>query len=181
MTVYLGTVMSFGFDFAPKGWANCYGQLLAISTNSALFSLLGTTYGGNGVTTFALPNLQGRTIVGQGTDTSQRTWIMGEVSGTINTSLLISNLPAHSHATSTPIALPAYSDTANGTDPTDSVFAITSGANAYSNQPANGALKPFQENMTVGITGGSLPFNNMSPYQVINYSIALNGIFPSRN
>lgn len=173
--------MSFGFNFAPKGWANCYGQLLAINTNTALFSLLGTTFGGNGVTTFALPNLQGRTIIGQGTDTSQRTWVMGELSGTINTSLLISNIPAHTHATSTPISLPALADTANSTDPTDNVFAIIPSASAYSNQAANGALKPFQENMTVGITGGSLPFNNMSPYQVINYSIALQGVFPSRN
>lgn len=181
MTVYLGTVMSFGFDFAPKGWANCYGQLLAISTNQALFSLMGTTFGGDGRTTFGLPNLQGRTIVGYGIDTTGRSWQMGEISGVPTTTLLIPNLPSHTHATQTPISLPAYGDTAVSTDPTDSVFAITSGANAYSNVAANGALRPFPENMTVGVAGGSTPFNNMSPYQVINYSIALQGLFPSRN
>ncbi len=181
MDIYMGAVMSFGFNFAPKGWATCSGQLLPISTNQALFSLLGTTYGGNGQTTFGLPNLQGRTIIGQGIDTSSMSWTMGQMAGTTSTTLLISNIPSHTHTTATAIKIPVLADTAAGTDPTDNVFAITTGGSAYSNVAANATLRPFQENMVVGIAGGSQPFNNMSPFQVINYSIALQGIFPSRN
>lgn len=181
MDVYMGTVMSFGFNFAPRNWALCYGQLLAISTNQALFSLLGVSYGGDGRTTFALPNLQGRTIISQGTDTTGNSWQMGETAGTNSTTLMLSQLPLHNHTVQTTITVPAYADTANTTDPSSNVFALASGANVYTNVAANTSLRPFPENMVVGISGGSQAFNNMSPYQVVNYSIALYGIFPSRN
>lgn len=181
MDVYMGTVMSFAFSFAPRNWAMCNGQLLAISSNSALFALLGTTYGGNGQTTFALPNIQGRNIIGYGTDTQGTMWEMGQMAGNSTTTMLISNMPMHNHTTATTIAIPAFADNGATTDPSSAVFAISSGGNAYSDQPADVALRPFQENIVVNIAGGSQPFSNLSPYQVVNYSIALYGIFPSRN
>lgn len=181
MDVFMGTVMSFGFDFAPRNWAQCAGQLVAISTNQALFSLLGVVYGGDGRTTFALPNLQGRTIISQGTDTTGTNWTMGETAGSNTTTLLMPNLPSHIHNVQTTIRVPALADTANTTDPTNNIFAIASGANVYTNAAPNTALRAFPENMVVGITGGSQAFNTMSPYQVVNYCIALYGIFPSRN
>jgi len=173
--------MSFGFDFAPKNWALCAGQLMAISTNQALFSLLGIVYGGDGRTTFGLPNLQGRTIINQGVDTTGVNWTMGQMSGNNTTTLILPNLPNHGHTVQTTITVPALADTANTTDPSENVFAIASGANVYTNLAPNTSLRPFPENMVVGISGGSQSFNNMSPYQVVNYSIALYGIFPSRN
>ena len=98
METFLGTILSFGFNFAPRGWLLCYGQLLSISQNSALFSLLGTTFGGDGVNTFALPDLRGRSLVGQGQGIGLTNIEMGQISGTENTSLLITNMPGHTHA-----------------------------------------------------------------------------------
>lgn len=181
MDVFIGTVMSFAFSYAPKGWATCSGQLISIQSNQALFSLMGTTFGGDGRNTFGLPNLQGRSIVGQGTDTGGVNWAMGQAAGTAQTTLQISQIPPHVHSSSTNISIPALADSAGTTDPTSAVFAISSGANTYSNAAPDTTLKPFQENLVVDMTGGSIPFNNISPYQVVNYSIALYGLFPSRD
>ncbi len=162
---FLGEVKIISWNFPPKGWAFCNGQLLPINQNQALFSILGTTYGGDGRTTFALPNLQGRmpVHVGQGISLGERG---GETAHTLN----ISEMPAHNH-------VPVGSNTNPPTSP-------GAAGNLWS---ANNA-KPFATSPTGSMNpacvlpaGGSQPHENMSPYLVLNFIIALQGIFPSRN
>ena len=163
MEVYLGSIQPFAFQWAPRGWMLCSGQILAISTNTALFSLLGTTYGGNGQTTFALPNLNGRTILGQGPSTTGSTYVMGEIAGTENTTLIQTQMPQHTHglmgttnaATTNEPGSSVILAAANGSDPTsgDSVT-----VNVYGPGPASTTLAPN----AIGIAGGSQPFNIMS-------------------
>lgn len=167
---FIGEVRMAGFNFAPRGWAFCNGQVLSIAQNTALFSLLGTTYGGNGQTTFALPNLQGRLPMhtGQGPGLSNR--VQGEQGGSANVTLLATEMPAHSHALAT-AAVPADRATATGNrlaQPRDPV---------YRNAAPDGQLA----GAAIGASGGSLPHNNLSPYLAVNFIIALQGIFPSRN
>lgn len=171
---FVAEIRIFSFNFAPKGWAFCNGQLLPISQNTALFSLLGTTYGGDGKSTFALPNLQGSTPMssGQGPGLSER--FLGEQSGTQSVTLLQSEIPSHSHV------MQAYTgDAADSRTPgTAAVLGIPSPGNAY-NSTATGlqAMNP----QAVGIAGGSLPHNNMQPYLTVNFCIAMQGIFPPRS
>lgn len=168
---FIGELMLFAGNFAPRGWAFCDGQLLPISQNTALFSILGTTYGGNGQTTFALPDLRGRAPIhpGQGPGLSYRN--LGESSGEENHSLVVPEMPAHNHA--------ARADSGNGSSdtPTGRYPARNpAGVPHYSsNAPVN--LAPD----AVTVTGGSQPHNNMPPYLGISYCICLEGIFPSRN
>lgn len=165
---YIGQISTFGFDFAPRFWALCNGQLLAIAQNQALFSLLGTTYGGNGTTTFALPDLRSRTPVGIGGPLS---FVLGQLGGTETVTLIQTQLPQHVHSFA--------ATTANGTvrNPNNAVYA-NSGVSLFG--PSTGSLVPLNTN-TVGITGGTQPHPNIQPYQTINFCIALQGIFPSRN
>jgi microcystin-dependent protein len=192
METFLGTILSFGFNFAPRGWLLCYGQLLSIAQNSALFSLLGTTFGGDGVTTFALPDLRGRSMVGQGQGIGLTNINMGQISGTENTTLLITNMPSHSHAlvNGTAIVTTVAASLSGGTitnecDNGTNCFA-TSGdvPNIYS-EPGGTANKIGGITTTIsgvtGVTGGNQPFGIRNPYLGINYSIATSGIFPSRN
>jgi len=174
---FLGEIRMFGGNFAPRGWAFCNGQLLSIAQNTALFSLLGTTYGGDGQTTFALPNLQGRFPMhwGNGVGLTMRT--LGEVSGSESVTLLTSQLPAHTH----PIT--AMSQDGNTDSPVGAVWAkaVDGSANpvsAYSSgtNPDN-AMSP----KTVGPTGGSQPTPVMNPFLCVSFIIALEGIFPSRS
>lgn len=182
MDIYLGTIQAFGFPFAPRGWMLCSGQILAIQSNTALFSLLGTTYGGNGQTTFALPNLNGRTILGQGPSTTGTNYLIGEESGTENTTLLQSQMPAHTHGLMGTTATATTAEpgsgvmlaAANGSDPT-SGDAVT--VNVYSPGSPSTALAPT----AIGVAGGNQPFNIMQPFVVVNYCIATQGIFPSRS
>lgn len=170
---FIGQVFLVGFEFPARGYALCDGALQSIAANSALFSLLGTTYGGNGTTTFALPDLRGRVPVGQGTAPGGGTYALGQVSGTETTTLTSANMPAHTHVAT----LMAESGTATDTDPTGRMLA---GATTYLS-PGRGADVPMAPaSVHVGSTGGSMPFNNMQPYLVMNYQIALTGIFPSR-
>lgn len=180
---YLASIFIFAGNFAPKYWAFCSGQLLSIAQNQALFSLLGTVYGGDGVTTFALPDLRGRVPVGQGNSRTVTPVVLGEVAGTTAVTLLASNVPQHTHAV---LAVSAIN--ANGTQPTPdatSMLAIsyspdaTQVANSYvaPNNPV--ALAP--QAITVNTVGGSQPLPLMKPYLGLNYIIALQGIFPSRN
>lgn len=182
MDVFMGTILAFGFDYAPRGWALCAGQILPISQNSALFSLLGTRYGGNGSATFGLPSLQGRVPVGQGTGPGLSPYTMGQIGGTETTTLSIPNMPTHNHAiavNNTDATSPTPGGTmvlgqANGSDPANG-DAIT--VNVYTPAAANAQLAPS----SVSLVGGNQAFNNLSPYLTINYSIALEGIYPSRN
>jgi len=176
---FLGEVRIFAGTFAPKGWAFCDGQLVPLSQNTALFSLLGTTYGGDGRTTFALPNLNGKVPIGAGQGPGLTTRYQGETGGQDNVTLQQTEMPAHSHTvTAGTIAIPGNSGTGNQDTPengypatnTKSYSATTSGTMSI---PVNSVL--------LSATGGGQPHNNLQPYLVVRYIIALQGIFPPRN
>jgi microcystin-dependent protein len=169
---FVAEIRIFPFKFAPKGWAFCNGQLLPISQNTALFSLLGTTYGGDGKSTFALPNLQGSAAMhpGQGNGLSLRD--LGEMSGAETVTLLVSEMPLHTHN------IMASTEIADIQIPTaDVAFARSSGGNAYGAAPAGGTTLAAQ---MLAPAGGSLPHNNMQPYLTLNFCIAMQGVFPAR-
>lgn len=167
---FVAEIRIVGFNFAPRGWAFCDGQILPLSQNTALFSLLGTTYGGNGQSNFALPNLQGRAPMhpGQGPGLSLRD--LGEEIGSETITLLQSEIPAHAHG------LNASTSPANSRNPTNNALGRSRGASAY-DPGAPAATAAFQ---AVGVTGGDLPHNNMQPYLTMNFVIALQGVFPPR-
>jgi microcystin-dependent protein len=177
---FIGQIMMAGFNFAPKFWALANGQLLPINQNQALFSLLGTQYGGNGTTNFALPDLRSRTPIGYASSVDP-SWQppsvqIGQASGVENVTLLSTNLPAHSHSMN--------ASTANGDNRNASgrIFATSTSTgtplNVYAS--SSGPLLP-QNPQTVAPAGGNQPHPNLQPYSVINFCIALSGIFPSRN
>lgn len=166
---FIAEIILFGGNFAPRGWALCQGQLLSIAQNTALFSILGTTYGGNGTTTFALPDLRGRVPVGTGTGPGLPNVDLGEVSGERNHTLIVTEIPQHNHTTVT------TSDRGTTDRPGSGVLLARGNALAAPSSPV--ALAP----QSIGFTGGSQPHNNMQPYLGMNYIIALEGIFPSRN
>jgi microcystin-dependent protein len=176
---FLGEIRMFGGNFAPRGWAFCNGQLLPISSNTALFSLLGTTYGGDGRTTFALPDLRGRVPMhwGQGPGLSSRS--LGESSGSESVTLTSSQMPAHTHSAVATVNASARSD---GSSPSGAVPADGGGNNIYSSAPdgsttMNGGMVSTQ----IGAAGGSQPHANLQPFLCVSFIIALQGIFPSRN
>ncbi len=180
MDPILGSIIIFAGNFAPKPWAFCQGQLLSIAQNSALFAILGTTYGGDGQTTFALPDLRGRVAVSQGQGPGLSNYFLGQQAGTENVTLNVSQMPSHSHnvaandstANATVSPKNAYLSQTNvpGTRPTTSDTYASSLATATTLNPA-----------TIQSQGGSLPHTNIQPLLAINYIIALQGIFPSRD
>jgi microcystin-dependent protein len=163
-TPYLSEIKVMSFGFAPKGWALCNGQLMPINQNQALFSLLGTNYGGDGIRTFGLPNLQGRTPMHVGNG-----HVLGEQSGEQNHTLAISELPVHGHTWS------ATNAAANAPGPTGNLLG---GAQEYNSSGSNAV--PMYSGV-LSIVGGSQPHLNMQPYLTLNFCIALQGIFPSQN
>ena len=168
----IGEVKMFAGNFAPRGWALCNGQLLPISQNSALFSILGTTYGGDGRTTFGLPDLRGRTPIHTGTGPGLMNRRLGQKGGSENVTITVKNLPSHSHA------IKAVAEVGDEGLPNGNLPASNSSANrSYSTLSSNATMnKKMVEN-----TGGNYPVNNMQPYLTVNYIIALQGIYPSRN
>lgn len=173
---FVAEIRIFPFKWAPKGWAWCDGQLLSISQNTALFSLLGTTYGGNGITTFALPNLDGRLPVHQGQGPGLSLYVLGEVTGVETVTLTQQELPSHPHSVSANINL------ANLAAPSDKrSFAHTSPGQSYIDTKANPnpPLTPFAA-AAIGTAGGSLPHNNMMPYLTLYFAMALQGVYPPR-
>ncbi len=171
---FVGEITILGCNFAPRGTAFCNGQLMPISQNTALFSLLGTSYGGNGTTTFGLPNLQGRAMLGIGNGPGLTPRVWGETGGEANTTLFVNQMPVHNHAALGKVG-------GNNATPTGLTWANTSGRPAP-NQFANAAGTPQNFNATaLSPTGGSLPHNNLMPYLTVNFCIALQGIFPARN
>jgi microcystin-dependent protein len=166
---FIGEIKLFGSNFAPRNWAFCNGQLLAIAQNQAMFSLLGTMFGGNGTTTFALPNLQGRVPLGQGQGPGLTNRTMGEVAGSESVTLLQSQIPPHTHAVN---AL-----SSNGTQTSAAGAIWATGQAQYSSNPPNAALNAG----AYGVTGNSQPHENMPPVAAVSFIIALAGIFPSRN
>jgi microcystin-dependent protein len=172
---YIGEIRMFAGNFAPKGWAFCNGQLLSIAQNSALFSILGTTYGGNGQTTFGLPNLQGRVPMHWGTGQGLTPRTLGETSGSENVTLLNNQMPAHTHA------IAANSGQGDTFSPEGAVNAAALDA---SQQPLNiysTAVNTTMAAQSVTAAGGSQPHDNMQPYQCVSFIIALEGIYPSRS
>lgn len=173
MEGYLGEIRMFAGTFAPKNWAFCQGQTLGIAQNTALFAILGTTYGGNGTTTFGLPDFQGRVAVGAGNGPGLSSVVLGEVSGTENNTLTTANLPAHTHP------MNASSDAATVGTPAGNSLGVN----------ARGGITPFAPGVanqvamasTTGSAGNATPVNNMQPYLGMNYIICQAGVFPVRN
>lgn len=175
---FIGEVRIFAGNFAPKGWAFCHGQLLPISQNTALFSLLGTTYGGDGKSNFALPNLQGSMVMmpGQGPGLSLRD--LGEAGGSETVTLIEAEMPAHLHGyTFSPITLGCWDGT-GAVDTPQNGFPANAAANYATTTNANLVTK---DGLYIYPAGGSQPHNNMQPYIVLNYIIALQGVFPPRS
>jgi microcystin-dependent protein len=175
MDPFVAEIRIFPFNFAPKGWAFCDGQILSISQNTALFSLLGTTYGGDGRVTFALPNLQGSAPVnsGQGPGLTQRD--LGEIAGETDVTVLVSQMPQHSHHVN------CATSAANNPNPVGNIWATagTRGAavNLYSATPGS---SPVMNPVASGLFGSGQPHNNLPPYLTLNFCIALQGVFPPR-
>jgi len=176
MEVFIGTILPFGFTFAPQNWISCNGQILSISQNSALFSLIGTIYGGNGVSTFGVPDLGGRAAVGQNSG-----YVMGQVGGTETVSLVTANLPAHTHT----LAGTTAAAGATVPDGTNSFLANANGEDVNLGSvtvkiygPA-GTPVPLAP-QSIGLTGSNTPVSVMQPYLALNYCMALYGLFPSR-
>ncbi len=171
---FLAEIRLFAGNFAPTGWALCNGQLMPISQNTALFSLLGTTYGGNGQTTFALPNLQGSAPLGQGQGPGLTSRVLGEVGGSPYVTLSASQMPIHAHT--------AQASTAGGSNsPAGNVWGESKlGKTPLFVYAASGANNVTMNPNAISVVGGSQPHNNMPPFLTLNFIIALQGIYPSR-
>lgn len=193
---YIGTIIQAGFNFAPRGWAMCNGQLMSISQYTALFALIGTTYGGDGQTTFALPDLRGRRPIGQGTGPGLANYAMGQQGGTEATTLTASNLPAHSHPATfnNTSAINATTQNATANSPAGSAILakgvdVDVSPDAIPMLYAPAGSTPVVDLLTidgsgavqVGIAGNGIPVGHLPPYNTMNFIIALEGIFPSRN
>lgn len=169
-TPYLGEIRYVAFNFAPKGWALCNGQLLPIAENTALYNLLGTTFGGDGQTTFALPNMQGRVPVGTGNGVGLSPRVLGEQGGQESVALTVAQMPAHRHS------LNASNAAASSKGPAGNVLAATSSTAIYTNQAPDVTLQAA----SVNIRGQSQPHENMQPFLGMTCIIALQGIYPSQ-
>ncbi len=169
---FIGEIMLFGGNYAPRGWAQCNGQLLPIVSNSALFSILGTTYGGNGRTTFALPDLRGRIPKGEGNGTALSSVKLGEKGGKEHTVLSIANLPPHTHNTKVNVK----NGVGNASSPENGI--ISDNTHGFSEQATPNAFLGGVKENTIG---NGTPFDVRNPYLGMNYCIALEGVYPSRN
>jgi len=172
---FLASIALFAGNFAPRGWAFCAGQILPIAQNTALFSLLGTTFGGNGQTTFALPDLRSRAPIGTGQGPGLSNIDLGQVSGSESVTLTINNLPSHNHIVG------CDATGSSSLNPSNCVPGLSDDRNAsvpvYSTAAPNGTMNPAM----IGNTGGSQPIGIRNPYLGLNFIIALEGIYPSRN
>lgn len=170
---FVAEIRAFPFNFAPKGWAMCNGQLLPISQNTALFSLLGVTYGGDGKSTFALPNIQGNAVMAPGQGPGLSLHDLGETGGSGSVTLLAQEMPQHTHALRVHALDPADLNAPSA----QRSLARSNGGNAYG--PQDGGMVPMAPS-AVTLYGKSQPHNNTQPVLVLNYCIAMQGIFPSR-
>ena len=177
MNPFIGQILMVGFNFAPVGWALCNGQLLTIAQYTALFSLLGTMYGGDGRTNFALPNLQGRVPIHQGESVGTSEYVVGMSGGVEHVTLLVNNLPAHSHTANCSTTLGPNSDPAKGVWAQANTGGSTPTATPSYATSVNAQMAPT----AIGTTGGSQPITVVQPFLCVNFIIALEGIFPSRN
>jgi len=168
MDPFLGQIILFAGNFAPRGWALCEGQLLPINQNQALFSLFGTIYGGDGRTTFALPDLRGRAPISEGHGAGLSNRALGSKGGSETNTMTIQTMPAHHHTIGVPIST-AVETEAQG---------VLSNGNIYAEDPTSGQSYP---DATTGHTGAAIPINNLQPFLALNYIVSLQGVFPSRN
>lgn len=176
---FIASIEPFPYNFAPYGWAMCQGQLLPIQQYAALFSLLGTYYGGNGTSNFALPNLQSRVAVGMGTGQGLSPYTIGEATGTESVTLLTSTMPAHTHLVT--VVANGADIVADAQSPSGAVWG-TDGSEMFYTAPGGTPAIMDQKglNVTAQPTGGSQPHENRMPILALNYCIALQGVFPSR-
>lgn len=176
----MAVITPVAYDFTPKYWGQCNGQVLSIAQNTALFSLLGTTYGGNGVTTFALPDLRGRVAVGVGQLAGGSNYSLGEVTGTESTVLTINTMPAHAHNGNIGMT-PRAGNSADDPAPTDEYPGQI--PNGFASTPTASSFMqgPTIVSTVIGTAGGGQPFEILTPYLVVNFVICMYGIFPSRN
>jgi len=172
---FIGQIQMVGFNFAPRGWALCDGQILSISQHTALFSLLGTTYGGDGRSTFALPDLRGRVAIHPGTGPGLSNYRWGQRGGTETVTLTTNQMPSHSHSA----VLRGKDDRGDATTPTDNSLASKSRTKIYSSEAPDVDLQAGS--VTIGNNGGGQAHENRMPYLSVYHTIALTGIFPSRN
>jgi len=180
MTPDLAMIFLFASNFAPQGYLFCQGQTLAISSNTAVFSLLGTTYGGNGTTNFQLPNLQGRAPIGFGQSAGTSNYVLGQSGGVETVTLTTSQIPSHSHlinVNSSPGGAAPGTTTYLAAGPSTGSGPNASVLNIYTASSPNATISPS----TVATTGGSQPFTVVQPYLAVSYVIAMTGVFPSRN
>lgn len=180
MDDYIGMIKIFAGNFAPRGWAFCNGATLQIRQYTALYAILGTNYGGDGQTTFKLPNLAGTTVVGAGVSArSGNNYQIGRNGGSENGALTLSNMPPHIHPISGSVGLLVNPDSSDGTDPAGAFFGPSSDAH-YSASPSTdmGALKV---GLAVGVSGNGMPFDKRMPFIAVNYIICMEGNFPPRN
>lgn len=174
---FLGMIIIVPYNFSPRGWAFCNGQILPIAQNTALFSLLGTTFGGNGQTTFALPDLRGRVPNSAGQGPGLSSYDLGQVGGTESTTLTINNLAGHNHLVNVVNAAPTSAKPSANLLANLAIDPAPTNAAVYSNAAATAQLGPS----AISNTGGNQPFSILGPYLTLNFCIALEGIFPSRN
>ena len=177
-TPFVGEIRCFGFNFAPVGWAFCDGQLMAISENEVLFQLIGTTYGGDGQSTFQLPNLQGRIPMHSGTGPGGFNTIIGQINGTPTVTLNSTQMPSHAHTVVSELIAPGGVNEHVATPTTSAFIGQSAPDQVYNTSPTINA--PFSP-LTIGSSGGSQPHENTQPFLALNFCISLFGIFPSQN
>lgn len=175
----IGEIRLFAANFSPRNWAYCTGSLVAIRSNTALFSILGTTYGGDGITTFGLPNLAGRSAVGAGQGPGLSYYALGETTGINSRTLMTANLPVHTHDVTGNILIPAFSEGGNSGSPAGNVLA--SKDKMYSTQESDSTTKAIPLTLQVGLAGGNTPLDITKPSIGMNYVICMYGEFPMRN
>lgn len=179
MEGYIGEVRLFAGNFAPGGWAFCDGSLQSIAVYTAAYSIIGTIYGGDGQSTFKLPDLRGRIAVGAGQGAGLARIELGQSGGAENVTLTTAQMPTHTHASTATISFPSYSDAGNTGSPTGNILAGLDGA--YSTQAADTHIAPAAAPGSITNVGSNIPFSILQPVLAANYIICLEGIFPSRN
>ncbi len=175
----IGTIMMFAGNFAPRNWAYCAGQLVSIASNTALFSILGTTYGGDGRVTFGLPDLQGRVVVGAGQGPGLSNYDLGQAENAETATMSQAQMAAHTH-TAGAVSIPLSNSAATGTDPNGNILA-TPVADTYATPGTAPAVNYGGFSSTVAPQGGSQPFSIMQPYECISFVICQQGVYPARN
>ncbi len=177
---FLGQVKMVGFNFTPRGYLSCDGSLQSIANNDALFALIGTTYGGDGQTTFGLPDLRGRMPIHRGQGPGLSPYAMGQAGGTEQVTLTTPQLPSHTHSLTQTVSSRCQSGAGNTKVPTGNCYAASSSGENYATV-SNAAMGVIPFNTNVSAFGGGLPHENMQPFLCVNFIIASEGIFPSRN